>query len=328
MTVLTSATQSVIDWAGLQASAIEAERPESGGGDHDLFGWRVRSVLPLPGLRPWTGAGIAPHVVVRFGPASPVRGARAFSPAIMIGPDRSVFITAPGLGRFAIPNEAAVVIERFDDTPDSALQAFLLTEVLPVLCLLRGLVPLRASGVVIDGEGVLLAGMPGVGKSTLAAHMLTRGARLIGDGVCALRSGREGGPELCPGAGVVRLWTDTVTPLGLTPRLQSEPLAVGRNAIPVKAHALQSTPIRPGKLALIAVDNDAGAHTAVPMAPGLVMRPRTLVVGWRLAGALGCEGWVFKGLAAMLARMTCLQLRRGGAPFELDAMTQLLREAR
>ncbi|MBU1324646.1 MAG: hypothetical protein KJ676_05345 [Alphaproteobacteria bacterium] len=321
---LTNAAQSVIDWTGLQDAARAPDGKDVRPGDHDLFGWRVRSALPLAGLRPWTGPERSPDLTIRFGKAGPPGDARIFSPAIAIGAGASVFVAIPRVGRFAIRKGSTVVIERADGAPDSALSALLLNEVMPIVCLLRGLVPLRASAVAFHGEAVLLAGMPGVGKSTLAAHLLGQGGRLIGDGFCAAKPDRDDGVTLWPGVGAVQLWADSFAPLGLP----SPPPGPGRLAMPVRADAWQTTPARPRRLAIIAEDRTAPTSTAVHLPPGHAMRPRTLVVGWRLAHALGCESGAFATLAAVLAETTCIQLRRGGTPFDLSTMARVLMEAK
>lgn len=54
---------------------------------------------------------------------------------------------------------------------------------------------LHASGVAIDGQGVLIHGGSGSGKSTLALRLMTLGARLIADDAVRIDLGPdEGGP--------------------------------------------------------------------------------------------------------------------------------------
>lgn len=61
---------------------------------------------------------------------------------------------------------------------------------LPLAATLRGLEPFHAAGVVIDGKARLLAGTPGVGKSSIAAALMRDGAQLLGDdGIAIQRSG-------------------------------------------------------------------------------------------------------------------------------------------
>lgn len=51
----------------------------------------------------------------------------------------------------------------------------------------RGDIPFHATALELDGRAILLAGAGGAGKSTLAAELLTVGAKLIGDDLTVLR---------------------------------------------------------------------------------------------------------------------------------------------
>jgi hypothetical protein len=61
------------------------------------------------------------------------------------------------------------------------------SQALPLAATVRGLEVMHASGVVIDGSAVLIAGPPGAGKSSLAAALLRSGRRLLSDDAVALR---------------------------------------------------------------------------------------------------------------------------------------------
>jgi hypothetical protein len=65
-------------------------------------------------------------------------------------------------------------------------QRLLTGQLLPFAAVLQGLEVLHASGVVIGGRALAIVGAPGAGKTTLASHLVLRGAELLTDDVLAI----------------------------------------------------------------------------------------------------------------------------------------------
>jgi hypothetical protein len=65
-------------------------------------------------------------------------------------------------------------------------QRLVLAQVLPIAASLQGIDLLHASAVAVDGQAVAITAEAGTGKTTLAAHLLDRGADLLADDVLAL----------------------------------------------------------------------------------------------------------------------------------------------
>jgi hypothetical protein len=70
-------------------------------------------------------------------------------------------------------------------------ERLMLAQVLPLAAALRGLEILHASAVEIAGHAVAFLGGSGVGKTTLAARIVARGARLVTDDVLAVDVANE-----------------------------------------------------------------------------------------------------------------------------------------
>lgn len=84
---------------------------------------------------------------------------------------------------------------------------YLLGPVLAFAMRLRGLVPMHASGVAIDGRAILFAGTPGAGKSTTAAAFASLGIPVLSDDVVpVLFASAE--PQAWPGYPRLSLWAD------------------------------------------------------------------------------------------------------------------------
>lgn len=78
-----------------------------------------------------------------------------------------------------------------------------------ILLAWRGLIPVHASAVEIEGLGYLICGASGAGKSTLAAALIAQGARLISDDLSVLQMDRDAPPVLLRGRPGIRLHPET-----------------------------------------------------------------------------------------------------------------------
>lgn len=175
-------------------------------GDYTLCGWRVRSDIHLPELGEWAGDDRAPQIRFEIGEVQP-----ALEDPLVATP--VVQVDAAGRIRFEIEDVGAYLVEEGAritlaprlplDAPD--LRLFLLGAGFGLLCHQRGIVPIHAAAIEVDGRAVLLAGASGAGKSTLAAAFLRRGHRVLSDDVAPLD------PEgwILPSLQRIRLWRDS-----------------------------------------------------------------------------------------------------------------------
>jgi hypothetical protein len=91
---------------------------------------------------------------------------------------------------------------------------YLISQVISVALLQRGIESLHAGAVAIDGKALVLLGESGCGKSTLTAALVQRGAKLITDDLLVLQHD-ENNYEAVPGAFRIKLEPDTATRLGI-----------------------------------------------------------------------------------------------------------------
>jgi hypothetical protein len=78
-------------------------------------------------------------------------------------------------------------------------------QALPLAATIRGLEVMHASGVVLDGRAVLVAGPPGAGKSSLAAALVRAGGQLLSDDAVALQLVGDGTLLAHAGSAVLQL---------------------------------------------------------------------------------------------------------------------------
>ena len=121
-------------------------------------------------------------------------------------------IQFPGYAEFAVTPRTIVCAPR-RGLPLATLRHLLLDQVLPAIIASPRRLVLHASAVTVDGGAVGFLGRAGAGKSTLAAAMARRGARVVTDDALLIEVGPEG-PRAIPSYPGLRLWPEARVLLG------------------------------------------------------------------------------------------------------------------
>jgi len=157
---------------------------------------------------------------------------------VLPGGDYVGFFYSDGV-RFAIERRGREV---WGDWPeDYTLEdacTYLLGPILGFVLRLRNMTCLHASAIAIGGHALALVGLPGAGKSTIAAAFAQRGYSVITDDVAALT---EAGEDFLvrPGYPRLNLWPDSVCTLfgtedalpRITPTWDKRYMALGNNGL-------------------------------------------------------------------------------------------------
>ena len=178
------------------------------GRDYSVFGLRVRSELTLPELLPATGDEPA-DVVIRLGQV----GAGQAEPGLHSAGDDLVYV-APDVGAYRIAGGKEIIVEPRPGTPERNIRLYLLGSAFGALLHQRGLLPLHANAVEIDGRAVAIMGPSGEGKSTLAAWFHDHGYRIVADDVCVVKFGADLRAYATTGLPRLRLWAETLEATG------------------------------------------------------------------------------------------------------------------
>jgi hypothetical protein len=137
-------------------------------------------------------------------------------------PGGAVYLSWSGLFDFIVSPDGRQVLGRpLASSSVEAFQAYLLSQVLSFSLLKRGIEPVHATVVVVEGNAVGFLGDSGAGKSSLAAAFLEAGHRLLTDDLLVLRSEKESvlaypGPtrmKLFPEAALLLLGETAGTPM-------------------------------------------------------------------------------------------------------------------
>jgi hypothetical protein len=168
--------------------------------DYQLFGLRIRSEIPLPELFPVQRLG-DPEVIISRGsiPAiQPKSGLQADGDGLLLN--------ISDVARYQIQDGDKIIVDPAPNVPDRNVRLYLLGSAFGALLHQRGLLPLHANAIEIDGKAVAFMGPSGSGKSTLAAWFHDHGYRILADDVCVVGFDELSMPTAKPGLPRLRLW--------------------------------------------------------------------------------------------------------------------------
>lgn len=180
-------------------------------GDYDLCGWRVASAVPLPDLPRWDGDSRAPDVTIALGAVPTFDAPIATTPLVQIDAAGRARFGVEGVADYLVEEGRHITIAPVLPADSSDIRLFLLGSGLGFLCHQRGVVPLHAATVEVDGEAVSFAGPSGAGKSTLADAFARRGHRILSDDVSPIDTTRG---IVLPSLQRIRMWADSLDNAG------------------------------------------------------------------------------------------------------------------
>ena len=236
----------------------------------------------------------------------------------------------PDVGSFTVRHGREIVIDALPDTPERNVRLFLLGSAMGLLLHQRGMFPLHANAMVLNGQAVAIAGEPGAGKSTLAAWFARQGLQLVGDDVIALKVGDHGVTAM-PGPPRVRLWRQSLDRFGLGSE-GLEPSYVDPDYdkwdLPVPADALASEEL-PFSVAYVLADGPAIAFTQLGGAASAAALFDHTYRGDYLERIEGAAAAHWRSVARLAASIPVFRLERPRDLSQLDALgTALLDHAR
>lgn len=235
--------------------------------DLTLCGWRVQSALHLPELLPWQGEEKPADIEISLGPIPERTAPPIFTrPHSKVWADGAFLLELEAVGRFWVEGGKRVVIEPAADANPSELRTFLLGSALGALCHQRGLLPIHASAVRLDGRAILIAGDSGAGKSTLAAALGARGHALAADDIAAFDPANG---LIWPAFPMRKLATDVLETLalencGLVANRPGQPkfhvpATEGFDSTPLRPHAIYILRVKGGKARPEGIENTSPA---------------------------------------------------------------------
>lgn len=115
---------------------------------------------------------------------------------------------ANGIAHYLVRNGNEILIDPYPGVPEVSLRGVLLSSAFAALLWQRGFLVLHGGGVAVAGEGMVLLGNSGVGKSTLVSFLQDHGACVLSDELCAVKADAFGTMQVWPVNPVVALCED------------------------------------------------------------------------------------------------------------------------
>jgi hypothetical protein len=187
-----------------------------------LGGLAIGSELPLPGLPEVEARSI--DVSIRIGEApSMLSDAIEIEAGCLANADEYLH-TVPGVAVFYLRGGCDIIVQPLDFSRLGEIRSFLHSVIFAVMFFRRGLLPLHASAVKVQGRVFAFMGMSGAGKSSLAAYLGRRGYQVIADDLTLLNRTKNGITKVTPCAPWLKLWQDALDGFGM-PREGLNPVA-------------------------------------------------------------------------------------------------------
>ncbi|MEO8452885.1 MAG: hypothetical protein ABI647_24060 [Gemmatimonadota bacterium] len=289
---------------------------------------RLNALLAAP--RAWTAHGLTfsqhemagADVHVTFGEAperldepcarTPQRDAGPGDWLVRLAPDRRLRATD---GRM-------ITIDAPPDANQADLARWIEGPATAAILYQRGILPLHASAVLMDGELVAFLAPSGTGKSSLAAGFVADGATLFADDLLAVRLDEDGAPKAFPGSTRLRIPAATWAALGSGAfRVLREDPDGKRVVLTGRPRANEPRPI--AAIFLLEIGADLYASRLAGFA--LLRQLRHLVARPALARPLGAEAAVFAALGRITEVVPAWRLVRPEAGWSLGAAQSLIR---
>lgn len=179
---------------------------------YSVFGLTLASELPLPELSAAAHRGEADVQLVRG--HTPRFEDEAVG--LSVHGDGALLLI-PQTGRYWMQGGSRMVVEAEPGASETNVRLFLLGSAMAAILHQRGLLPIHANGVVLEGKAVCFMGRSGAGKSTLAAWLHDRGLPLLADDVCVITPDGDGTLWVQPGIPRLRLTQSALEASGRRP---------------------------------------------------------------------------------------------------------------
>lgn len=274
------------------------------------FGLNIEAEMELPELPIAPDKAVA-DLEVCFGDApATVDGGTAIETGVTAAPGILLIDSKPA--RYLVREGREIFVAPKTGASARDIRAYVLGSAIGAVLHQRGILPLHANAVVIDGQAVAFAGFAGAGKSTLADHFRRRGRSVLCDDVCAITFDRAGKALAWPGIPRIKLWGDALAAFGRTARGFDRVLdGEDKFSLPFQAHPLAG-PVKLGRIYMLTRAETEKAAAAVWPLTGFGAYAAINANTYRreFAAPLGMAGALFANVMSLLNSTPLFQVER------------------
>lgn len=178
--------------------------------NYTAFGLSLASEIMLPEL---VKSDVVKHdVTIKLGKVpDSFENIIISKPSRIIGKNKLI-MDIPDIAKFFVESGSNITIEPYEDAKDEEIQLYLLGSCMGAILFQRGTLPLHGSCLNMQGQGILLTGISGAGKSTVTAALLSKGCgSMLTDDVAAVALSEDGCPIVYSSYPSQKLWEDALT---------------------------------------------------------------------------------------------------------------------
>lgn len=151
------------------------------------FGLQIKSAIKFPELFPISQQEKATDLTITIGQTpTKLEGQDVIQNRRYWAKHNEFLLHYPGLARYYVTNGNAVTLEPLQPIKWDATRLFLLGGIMAAVLHQRKVLPLHASSIKHRNGLILFCGVTGSGKSTLIAHLQTRGYSIFCDDICTI----------------------------------------------------------------------------------------------------------------------------------------------
>jgi hypothetical protein len=287
-----------------------------------VHGLVLASEIELPELAALEIAlDAVPDVHIRLGAVTRPDGAAPATLDVMARTDGAAVVEVPDVARYLAKDGREIVVAPAGKAHPGLVRTFLLGWAMTLICHQRDLLTLHASAVAFGDQVVAFAGDRGAGKSTLAAHCVEAGGKLVADDLLGV-SITDDGVRAHPGVPHLSLWRHAFEALnwsteGRTPIYWREDKFLVPVASPIEGDTL------PLARVYVLVQDESASEAVCESLAGAAAATALIVNthGWiKSVDVVGRRPGHFKDCARLANRVPVTRLRRRFDPAELPRL--------